>query len=333
MNTAVVDDDVAIDLDGRAIVTRRVETVLAIAIGPEPAVPLDAELLLRERRRIRRHEVEIDRSLDAQESRPVAPVRVSVERRRHSPLRPHPQDRHEDDRGEQNTCHPPHVRAPAWRTSAAKRLDLQVPCRVDVKEGCGVGVAKRTRGRGADGERFVRSGADGSGGMNAVVPSGLGFFVLVCGLVGFLGVRRVLFRFFRVVRGGAGVGCAEAEAKQRREGDGGNAVGQCAHNHIPSVGIGLDHSPPSAGGSGTSGILHFLTRVVVRTALLSAQRNITNAQPRAPPPLRPAQLSRKTPARPRFLLLFSSSDTLKSVANDLDCRLPFICPHLSRSVQ
>ena len=124
--------------------------------------------------------------------------------------------------------------------------------------------------------------------MNAVVPSGLGFFVLVCGLVGFLGVRRVLFRFFRVVRRGAGVDCAEAEAKQRREGDGGNAVGQCAHNHIPSVGIGLDHSPPSAGGSGTSGILHFLTRVVVRTALSSAQRNITNAQPRAPPPLRPA---------------------------------------------
>ena len=35
MNTAIVDDDVAINLDGRAIVTRRVERVLAIAIGVE----------------------------------------------------------------------------------------------------------------------------------------------------------------------------------------------------------------------------------------------------------------------------------------------------------
>ena len=53
MNTAVVDDDVAINLDGRAIVGPRGERVLAIAIGPKPTAPFDAELLLRQRRRIR----------------------------------------------------------------------------------------------------------------------------------------------------------------------------------------------------------------------------------------------------------------------------------------
>src|SRR5436190_804337 len=98
MNTAIVDDDVAIKLDGRAIVTRRVERVLAIAIGAKPTAPFDAELLLRERRRIRRHEVEVDLSLHSHKSRLVAPVRVGVERRCNAPLRPHPQDWHEEYR-------------------------------------------------------------------------------------------------------------------------------------------------------------------------------------------------------------------------------------------
>src|SRR5437016_7095154 len=112
MNTAIVDDDAAINLDGRAIVTRRVERLLAIAIGAKPTAPFDAELLLRERRRIRCHEVEINLSLHAHTSRLVAPVRVGVERRCNAPLRPDPQDWHEEDRYEKNTCHPPHVRAP-----------------------------------------------------------------------------------------------------------------------------------------------------------------------------------------------------------------------------
>src|SRR5437588_531689 len=129
MHTAIVDDDVPINLDGRAIVTRRVERVLAIAIGTEPTAPFDAELLLRERRRIRRHEVEIDLSLHAHESRIVAPARVGVERHCDPPLRPHPQDWHEEDRYEKNTCHPPHVRAPARRhvRSKANRFRRRLP--------------------------------------------------------------------------------------------------------------------------------------------------------------------------------------------------------------
>src|SRR5437773_7653805 len=114
MVTAVVDDHVAINLDGRAIVGPRGESVLAIAIDPKPTVPFDAELLLRQRRRIRGHEVEIDLSLDAHNSRLVSPVRVRVERRRNPPLWPNPQDWHEEDRHEENTCHAPHVRAQAW---------------------------------------------------------------------------------------------------------------------------------------------------------------------------------------------------------------------------
>src|SRR5439155_12311113 len=120
MNTAVVDDDVAINLDGRAIVGPRGESVLAIAVGPKPTAPFDAELLLRQRRRIRAHEVEIDLSLDAHESRLVAPVRVGVERRRNPPLRPYPQDWHEEDRHEKNTCHAPHVVAQVERKVPSK---------------------------------------------------------------------------------------------------------------------------------------------------------------------------------------------------------------------
>src|SRR5439155_13687045 len=111
MNTAVVDDDVAVNLDGRAIVGPRGESVLAVAIGPKPTVPFDAEVLLRQRPRIRSHEVEVDLSLDAHKSRLVAPMRVGVERHRNPPLRPHPQDWHEEYQHEKNTCHAPHVRA------------------------------------------------------------------------------------------------------------------------------------------------------------------------------------------------------------------------------
>src|SRR5438034_11016789 len=111
MNTAVVDDDVAIDLDGRAIVGPRGERVLAIAIDPKPTVPFDAELLLRQRRRIRGHEVEIDLSLDAHNSRLVSPVRVRVERGRNPPLWPNPQSCHEEDRHEKNTFPAPQDRA------------------------------------------------------------------------------------------------------------------------------------------------------------------------------------------------------------------------------
>ena len=124
MNTAVVDDDVAINLEGRAIVGPRGERVLATAIDPKPTAPFDAELLLRQRHRIRGHEVEIDLSLDAHNRRLVSPVRVGVERRRNPPLRPHPQDRHEEDRHEENTCHVPHVRAQALRQVRGKRIDL-----------------------------------------------------------------------------------------------------------------------------------------------------------------------------------------------------------------
>src|ERR1700674_5733038 len=111
MHTAIVDDDVSVNLYGRAIITRRVEHVLAIAIGTETTAPFDAELLLRERRRIRRHEVKIDLSLHAQESRRVAPARVGVERHCDPPLRPDPEEWHEEDRYENNTCHPPHCGA------------------------------------------------------------------------------------------------------------------------------------------------------------------------------------------------------------------------------
>src|SRR6516165_10214629 len=100
MDTAIVDNELPINLEGRAIVTRCVERVLAIAIGTEPPVPFDAELLLRERRRVRHHEVEIDLSLHAHETRLVAPARVGVERHCDPPLRPHPQDWHEEDRYE-----------------------------------------------------------------------------------------------------------------------------------------------------------------------------------------------------------------------------------------
>src|SRR6185295_11495182 len=89
MHSAIVDDDAPINLDRRAIVTRRVERVLAIAIDTEPTAPFDAELLLRERRRIRHHEVEIDLSLDAHDSRVVAPARIGVERHGDAALRPH----------------------------------------------------------------------------------------------------------------------------------------------------------------------------------------------------------------------------------------------------
>jgi len=123
MNTAVVDDDVAINLDGRAIVGPRRESVLAIAIDPKPTAPFDAEVLLRQRR-IRGHEVEIDLSLDAHNSRLVAPLRVGVERRRRPPLRPNPQDWHEEDRHEENTCHEPHVRAQARRQVGGKGIVL-----------------------------------------------------------------------------------------------------------------------------------------------------------------------------------------------------------------
>src|SRR5262245_37660787 len=115
MHAAIVDDDAPIDLDGRAIVTCRVERVLAVAIGAKPTAPFDAELLLRERRRIRRHEVEIDLSLRAHEGRIGAPARVGGERHRDPPLRPHPQDWQEEDRYEKNSCHPPHARAPGLR--------------------------------------------------------------------------------------------------------------------------------------------------------------------------------------------------------------------------
>src|SRR3954453_11347497 len=78
----------------------------------------------------------------------------------------------------------------------------------------------------------------------AVADSGLRFLVLVCGLVRFLPVRRVLFRLLTVVCGGTGLGCAEAEAKQRREGDDGKAASQSVHNHhVPSAGNALDDSP------------------------------------------------------------------------------------------
>src|SRR5262249_19585492 len=120
MHAAIVDNDAPVNLDGRAIVTRRVERVFTIAIGTEPTAPFDAELLLRERNRIRCHEVEIDLSLHAREHRIVAPARVGVERHGDPPLRPHPQDWHEEDRYEKNTCQPPHVRAPARRHVASK---------------------------------------------------------------------------------------------------------------------------------------------------------------------------------------------------------------------
>src|SRR3954451_21135787 len=102
MHTTIVDDDAAVNLDGRAIVAGRVERVLAIALGTQPTAPFDAELLLRERSRIGGHEVEIDLSLDAHESRIVAPARVAVERHRDPPLRPHPQDWHEEDQYEKD---------------------------------------------------------------------------------------------------------------------------------------------------------------------------------------------------------------------------------------
>ena len=49
MHTTVVDDDVAINLDGRGIVGPRGKRILALAIDPKPTAPFDAELLLRQR--------------------------------------------------------------------------------------------------------------------------------------------------------------------------------------------------------------------------------------------------------------------------------------------
>ena len=154
MNTAVVDDDVAINLEGRAIVAPRGERVLAIAIGPKPTAPFDAELLLRQRRRIRGHEVEIDLSLDAHKSRLVAPVRVGVERRRNPPLRPHPQDRHEEDRHEKNTCHAPHVRAQARRQVRGKtnRSCMRLPASC---QGCRTSARAAQRSAGGAPERIA----------------------------------------------------------------------------------------------------------------------------------------------------------------------------------
>src|SRR4029079_7554039 len=97
------------NLDGRAIVAARGERVLAVAIDPKPATPFDAELVLRQRGRIRSQEVESDLSFDADNGRLIPPVRVAVERRRHPALWPHPQDWHEDDQHEGNTCHALHV--------------------------------------------------------------------------------------------------------------------------------------------------------------------------------------------------------------------------------
>src|SRR5438270_12076501 len=102
-NTAGVDDDVPVKLEGRAIVAPQVESVLPIAIGPQPTAPFDTEILLRQRRRSRGHEVEIDLALDADNSRPD-PVRVGEELHRNPPLRPDPEDRHDEDRHEKNTC-------------------------------------------------------------------------------------------------------------------------------------------------------------------------------------------------------------------------------------
>src|SRR5947209_19043310 len=94
-NTAGVDDDVPVKLDGAAMVAPQVESVLPIAIGPQPAAPFDTELLLRQRRRSRGHEVEIDLPLDAHNSRPE-PVPVEGELHRNPPLRPDPQERPEE---------------------------------------------------------------------------------------------------------------------------------------------------------------------------------------------------------------------------------------------
>src|SRR5262249_42927178 len=66
------------------------------------------ELLLRQRHRRRGHEIEIDLALDAFNSRP-GPGPVEVELPRNPPLRPGPEDRHEKDRHEKNTCQVPHV--------------------------------------------------------------------------------------------------------------------------------------------------------------------------------------------------------------------------------
>jgi len=98
-NTAGVDDDVPVKLEGRAIVAPQVESVLPIAIGPQPAAPFDTELLLRQRRRSRGHEVEIDPPLDAHNSRPE-PVPVRGELHCNPPLWPDPKDRYEEDRHE-----------------------------------------------------------------------------------------------------------------------------------------------------------------------------------------------------------------------------------------
>src|SRR5207253_1156220 len=63
---------------------------------------------------------EIDLSLDAHNSRLVSPLRVGEERRGNPPLWPNPQDWHEEDRHEENTCHEPHVRAQARRQGRGK---------------------------------------------------------------------------------------------------------------------------------------------------------------------------------------------------------------------
>src|SRR5205814_9178170 len=123
MHTTVVDDDVAINLEGRAIVGPRGKRVLALAIGPKPTAPFDAEFLLRQRC-IRDHEVEIDLPLGAHNSRFVSPVRVGVERRRNPSLWPNPQDWHQQNRHEEKACYALHVPARPDVKSAARGIDL-----------------------------------------------------------------------------------------------------------------------------------------------------------------------------------------------------------------
>src|SRR5207244_9678971 len=89
----------------------RTESVSPMAIAPQPAAPSNTERRLRQRRRSRGHEVEIDPPLDAHNNRPE-PVPVRGELHRNPPLWPDPKDRYEEDRHEKNTCQVPHVRAP-----------------------------------------------------------------------------------------------------------------------------------------------------------------------------------------------------------------------------
>src|SRR5258705_1964390 len=132
-NPAGIDDEVPNNLQGRAIVAPQGESVLPIAIGPQQATPFDTELPLRQRRRIRGHEVEIDLAPDAHKSRPD-PGRVGAELHRNPPLRPDPQGRHEEDRHEKNTCQVPHVRAQASVSPQNKSI-LYAPRVLLVKSG------------------------------------------------------------------------------------------------------------------------------------------------------------------------------------------------------